>query len=141
MNVKIDHEVTKTRKMRARQGDLGKRGQEDKIEIPSWFRVFVVQIYAGVGLDHHPHLQPDRKSTRLNSSHSQISYAVFCLKKKNILQHKSNILPVPPPEPLHAQPVDASAIIRGIAVARGCGCYRRRDLRALAILDSVSGFA
>src|SRR5688572_30994172 len=29
------------------------------------------------------HLRPgDRKSTRLNSSHSQISYAVFCLKKK-----------------------------------------------------------
>src|SRR5256886_5664815 len=27
----------------------------------------------------------DRKSTRLNSSHSQISYAVFCLKKKNDL--------------------------------------------------------
>src|SRR2546427_10932971 len=31
----------------------------------------------------HLRLQPrDRKSTRLNSSHSQISYAVFCLKKK-----------------------------------------------------------
>src|SRR2546430_7468964 len=29
------------------------------------------------------HTQQDRKSTRLNSSHSQISYAVFCLKKKN----------------------------------------------------------
>src|SRR2546430_7599587 len=29
------------------------------------------------------HKTPDRKSTRLNSSHSQISYAVFCLKKKN----------------------------------------------------------
>src|SRR5205085_11362389 len=28
----------------------------------------------------------DRKSTRLNSSHSQISYAVFCLKKKNKYQ-------------------------------------------------------
>src|SRR2546430_507037 len=28
-------------------------------------------------------LERDRKSTRLNSSHSQISYAVFCLKKKN----------------------------------------------------------
>src|SRR2546430_11364011 len=28
--------------------------------------------------------EADRKSTRLNSSHSQISYAVFCLKKKNI---------------------------------------------------------
>src|SRR5438270_12079211 len=30
----------------------------------------------------------DRKSTRLNSSHSQISYAVFCLKKKKIQQLK-----------------------------------------------------
>src|SRR2546430_12254491 len=29
-------------------------------------------------------LERDRKSTRLNSSHSQISYAVFCLKKKKI---------------------------------------------------------
>src|SRR5207249_12003846 len=28
-------------------------------------------------------LNPDRKSTRLNSSHVSISYAVFCLKKKN----------------------------------------------------------
>src|SRR2546430_4332120 len=28
------------------------------------------------------HMHQDRKSTRLNSSHSQISYAVFCLKKK-----------------------------------------------------------
>src|SRR5437870_9096256 len=30
--------------------------------------------------------QSDRKSTRLNSSHVAISYAVFCLKKKNIQQ-------------------------------------------------------
>src|SRR3989440_7304643 len=29
----------------------------------------------------------DRKSTRLNSSHDQISYAVFCLKKKKRLTH------------------------------------------------------
>src|SRR3712207_8165838 len=29
----------------------------------------------------------DRKSTRLNSSHANISYAVFCLKKKKIAQH------------------------------------------------------
>src|SRR5690349_23874673 len=34
----------------------------------------VVATYSGV----------DRKSTRLNSSHVEISYAVFCLKKKNI---------------------------------------------------------
>src|SRR5947208_12655488 len=34
----------------------------------------------------------DRKSTRLNSSHQIISYAVFCLKKKNINEtHKANI--------------------------------------------------
>src|SRR3989442_10765529 len=39
--------------------------------------------------DHHPSRRSegavlDRKSTRLNSSHVRISYAVFCLKKKNI---------------------------------------------------------
>src|SRR2546430_12639063 len=32
----------------------------------------------------------DRKSTRLNSSHSQISYAVFCLKKNNQPDHRSS---------------------------------------------------
>src|SRR2546427_970322 len=42
----------------------------------------------------------DRKSTRLNSSHSQISYAVFCLKKKNIIAMahavtRSSLRPVP----------------------------------------------
>src|SRR2546427_6534545 len=39
----------------------------------------------------------DRKSTRLNSSHSQISYAVFCLKKKNDLCKKKH------PNDAHAQ--------------------------------------
>src|SRR5688572_31908264 len=41
----------------------------------------------------------DRKSTRLNSSHSQISYAVFCLKKKKkktkseiVVQHNNRLL-------------------------------------------------
>src|SRR2546430_10135953 len=38
-----------------------------------------------------PRPGPDRKSTRLNSSHSQISYAVFCLKKK---KKTLRILPV-----------------------------------------------
>src|SRR2546430_12428420 len=39
--------------------------------------------HAGAAQDRRqgPHVE-DRKSTRLNSSHSQISYAVFCLKKK-----------------------------------------------------------
>src|SRR2546426_3919404 len=34
---------------------------------------------------HEPEAQQDRKSTRLNSSHLVISYAVFCLKKKKII--------------------------------------------------------
>src|SRR2546430_3187905 len=37
---------------------------------------------AGAALTFAAALLRDRKSTRLNSSHSQISYAVFCLKKK-----------------------------------------------------------
>src|SRR5690349_23713792 len=36
-----------------------------------------------VGIDPRPLVGEDRKSTRLNSSHVEISYAVFCLKKKN----------------------------------------------------------
>src|SRR5438270_12870876 len=40
------------------------------------------RIFFALGLAQPPPPQPDRKSTRLNSSHSQISYAVFCLKKK-----------------------------------------------------------
>src|SRR5689334_24284635 len=38
----------------------------------------------------------DRKSTRLNSSHSSISYAVFCLKKKSPSPHRHPTLPGPP---------------------------------------------
>src|SRR2546422_7898692 len=44
-------------------------------------------------LERHPELA-DRKSTRLNSSHGYISYAVFCLKKKN---RQPQIMPDPPP--------------------------------------------
>src|SRR3712207_8383882 len=43
----------------------------------------------------------DRKSTRLNSSHANISYAVFCLKKKTRRQnsHRSKHSPNTPPPP------------------------------------------
>src|SRR5690242_20868628 len=38
-------------------------------------------------VDRAQDLRRDRKSTRLNSSHMSISYAVFCLKKKNTERH------------------------------------------------------
>src|SRR3712207_7409056 len=38
------------------------------------------------------HRHRDRKSTRLNSSHANISYAVFCLKKKKNLQSASRLV-------------------------------------------------
>src|SRR5688572_31433836 len=45
--------------------------------------------------DRRPRREPgrqDRKSTRLNSSHSQISYAVFCLKKKKKKKKESQCM-------------------------------------------------
>src|SRR2546430_13460919 len=51
----------------------GKSGQAENALTPPGSR-FVPDRVRG---------ETDRKSTRLNSSHSQISYAVFCLKKKN----------------------------------------------------------
>src|SRR2546427_6441523 len=60
------------------------------------FRSHIINIFIPIYV---PHMRPfgsfdkerlpadgDRKSTRLNSSHSQISYAVFCLKKKKKIQ-------------------------------------------------------
>src|SRR2546430_10665651 len=44
---------------------------------------------------HTARAREDRKSTRLNSSHSQISYAVFCLKKNNQLQRRTPSALVP----------------------------------------------
>src|SRR3954462_2017330 len=46
----------------------------------SGYRCHAIDLPGFAGLDE----PPDRKSTRLNSSHTIISYAVFCLKKKNI---------------------------------------------------------
>src|SRR3712207_8538304 len=42
-------------------------------------------VAVGVALDLLEGLPRDRKSTRLNSSHANLSYAVFCLKKKKQL--------------------------------------------------------
>src|SRR5689334_23914257 len=66
---------------------LGRNGELERPDLPEQ--------------DHRPtrehDLRLDRKSTRLNSSHSSISYAVFCLKKKNasaeILYHTRHHYP------------------------------------------------
>src|SRR5947199_3741258 len=42
----------------------------------------------------HRQIRSDRKSTRLNSSHLGISYAVFCLKKKKKINHIMNIMSI-----------------------------------------------
>src|SRR3989337_4193922 len=45
-----------------------------------------------------PRRRGDRKSTRLNSSHGSISYAVFCLKKKNLTTQRrtpTTTIPIP----------------------------------------------
>src|SRR2546430_12636356 len=57
----------------------------DRVEIQSGGAggmALAATVLGGAGND-TIHTGSDRKSTRLNSSHSQISYAVFCLKKKN----------------------------------------------------------
>src|SRR2546427_10716179 len=46
-------------------------------------KAVAAQFQSGIRAPPFPN-RKDRKSTRLNSSHSQISYAVFCLKKKII---------------------------------------------------------
>src|SRR3712207_7443756 len=45
--------------------------------------VFTWRVSGGWFFNSGPQSEEDRKSTRLNSSHANISYAVFCLKKKN----------------------------------------------------------
>src|SRR2546429_3471309 len=48
--------------------------------------IFLGHITTGAGNDIERATEIDRKSTRLNSSHGYISYAVFCLKKKNLVR-------------------------------------------------------
>src|SRR3989449_3013006 len=57
-----------------RQTELGK---PDRLSLA---RPEMVRVLPRIGV----HQQQDRKSTRLNSSHGYISYAVFCLKKNNM---------------------------------------------------------
>src|SRR3712207_8101201 len=64
--------------------DLLKARIRDQITQPAAQSVTPDQIDAYVRA--HPRMErEDRKSTRLNSSHANISYAVFCLKKKHMI--------------------------------------------------------
>src|SRR3712207_9248044 len=63
------------------------RLEGERLEAPGAEGVVIVEAAFGVDMDSVAGLArmlvEDRKSTRLNSSHANISYAVFCLKKKN----------------------------------------------------------
>src|SRR5688572_31125721 len=72
-----------SRFQRATRGDLPttNRDRQESVML-RWSLVFLVLALVAAALG-FTSVAGDRKSTRLNSSHSQISYAVFCLKKKN----------------------------------------------------------
>src|SRR3712207_8955851 len=71
-------------------GSLGSRSRylplgrpfESAGSIGDWPDICTFRVLDGVGGHHET---ADRKSTRLNSSHANISYAVFCLKKKKYI--------------------------------------------------------
>src|SRR2546430_11693089 len=63
----------------------------------------------------------DRKSTRLNSSHSQISYAVFCLKKKKKKQRS-----------LHIHAIDKYTLPRIICRRASTPCHATQYVICLA---------
>src|SRR2546430_8632663 len=71
---------------RSRLG-AGVRGQLGVAPVVLHLRVQEVLVDGG-------QLAGDRKSTRLNSSHSQISYAVFCLKKKKKKDIRPHVLDI-----------------------------------------------
>src|SRR5438034_1538478 len=70
-----DHCVTGVRRVLFRSYRIG-------LDIGGTFTDFVLLDAATGRIRIHKCLTTDRKSTRLNSSHTVISYAVFCLKKK-----------------------------------------------------------
>src|SRR2546430_10820167 len=79
----------------------------------------IIAAGAGTGID--------RKSTRLNSSHSQISYAVFCLKKN---ERPENVPSMANPHHL---------VLEGSFWRRRCrsfSCYRRRPTSASGFQNS-----
>src|SRR5256886_12879685 len=82
----------------------------------------------------------DRKSTRLNSSHSQISYAVFCLKKKK-KNHESAThaaSPLAPPLELPVPCAEKHLTIPNLALAMNTSYRAHRDIVIHAAVHHVS---
>src|SRR5690349_22001702 len=72
--------------------------------------------------------EPDRKSTRLNSSHVEISYAVFCLKKKSSSSRQRRMV-----ADLAAQLSAWVALVSAVLLARALrACAERLNPTALA---------
>src|SRR2546430_5873307 len=97
------------------------------------FRIFGAAISGGTVW-----MPADRKSTRLNSSHSQISYAVFCLKKKE----NRNATTLGQPEmlgrPLQYSRGRANApLVQGIAGSRTQLTRRLDGAAAVARCDHI----
>src|SRR3972149_4137876 len=87
-----------------------------------------------------PHGRLDRKSTRLNSSHSQISYAVFCLKKKT---NTPNLRPSPsssgrPPLPWGAGGQTAAVPDRRAVRTAGGACQPGTMLTCIFFNDTAT---
>src|SRR2546430_9869255 len=75
----------------------------------------------------------DRKSTRLNSSHSQISYAVFCLKKKHITIISLNALHTNRQNLFH----ELDAVIHLLMEAKHWGLRKSRNATSLIIRFNI----
>src|SRR3712207_6881051 len=63
--------------------ETGPEGPEQRVEVAVTNRTKQIANGIEARVVHDVVTEEDRKSTRLNSSHANISYAVFCLKKKH----------------------------------------------------------
>src|SRR3712207_1660996 len=82
----MGHLVSGRLGVRMNDGTEMEFGPGDVYEIPPGHDGWVIGDEPAVGFE------IDRKSTRLNSSHANISYAVFCLKKKKNMKHTSDAI-------------------------------------------------
>src|SRR2546430_5566576 len=91
---------------------------EREVNLPPQVRQNLTTIHRAVTDVAHT----DRKSTRLNSSHSQISYAVFCLKKKkySVIRIASELME---PKSVHRHIPDFAVPTTIMCLHAICACY------------------